>query len=332
MLFGIQFNFNSKEPTVRTMTVVRLLAPVLLGAAAMNAQATRTWVSGVGDDANPCSRTAPCKTFAGAISKTAPGGEIDTLDPGGFGALTITKAITIDGGGGQVASVLVAGTNGLVVAAGTSDTVIIRNISLQGLLGSGSPGLNGIRFISGKALQIENCHIVGFQQRGIDISPNNGGSGVIPVVNVINTTANNNGDSGIRSTVSQRAYVSIVNSRFQNNGNYGVFAGDFARFTVSGSDASNNGTAGFIAQAGAGDVVMNISNSTASNNAAPSVVNGAGIYAGGSTNTSVIRLSGVVITSNFPNGILAGSAGSIVSFGNNSNSGSGAPNSIIPLQ
>src|SRR5438477_3797204 len=47
------------------------------------AQATRTWVSGVGDDVNPCSRTAPCKTFAGAISKTAGGGEIDVLDPGG---------------------------------------------------------------------------------------------------------------------------------------------------------------------------------------------------------------------------------------------------------
>src|ERR1700720_2543301 len=106
-----------------------------------NAQATRTWVSGVGDDANPCSRTAPCKTWAGAISKTAPGGEIDALDPGGFGALTITKAITLDGGGGQVASVLVAGTNGIAVAAGASDVVILRNLRLNGLLGNGSsPG------------------------------------------------------------------------------------------------------------------------------------------------------------------------------------------------
>jgi hypothetical protein len=87
-----------------------------------HAQATRTWVSGVGDDANPCSRTAPCKTFAGAIAKTAPGGEIDALDPGGFGALTITKSITIDGGGGQVASALVAGTNGFVVAAGSTSS------------------------------------------------------------------------------------------------------------------------------------------------------------------------------------------------------------------
>src|SRR3989442_15721506 len=105
------------------------------------AQATRTWVSGVGDDVNPCSRTAPCKTFAGAISKTAAGGEIDALDPGGFGAVTITKAITLDGGGGQVASVLVAGTNAIVVQAGANDVVILRNLRINGI----SSGLNGIR-------------------------------------------------------------------------------------------------------------------------------------------------------------------------------------------
>ena len=87
-----------------------------------NAQATRTRVSGVGDDANPCSRTAPCKTWPGAISKTAPGGEIDALDPGGFGTVTITKAITLDGGGGQVASILAApGVNGVNVSAAATD-------------------------------------------------------------------------------------------------------------------------------------------------------------------------------------------------------------------
>src|SRR5437660_7994066 len=118
------------------------------------AQATRTWVSGVGDDANPCSRTAPCKTWAGAISKTAPGGEIDALDPGGFGGLTITKSITLDGGGGQVASVLVAGTNGIVVAAAAGDIVILRNLRLDGLRGAGNAnaGISGIRFISGGSL------------------------------------------------------------------------------------------------------------------------------------------------------------------------------------
>src|SRR5438477_13083896 len=123
------------------------------------AQATRTWVSGVGDDANPCSRTAPCKTFAGAISKTAPSGEIDALDPGGFGAVTITKAITIDGGGGQVASVLVAQTPGINVSAGASDTVILRNLRINGLNGSGT---NGVGFNSGAQLFIQNCDIFGF--------------------------------------------------------------------------------------------------------------------------------------------------------------------------
>src|SRR6185503_11831748 len=95
------------------------------------AQATRTWVSGVGDDANPCSRTAPCKTFAGAISKTAPGGEINVLDPGGFGALTITKAISIicdytEGG------VLVSGSNGFIINAGASDTIYLSGLDFHG--------------------------------------------------------------------------------------------------------------------------------------------------------------------------------------------------------
>ena len=100
------------------------LAAALIGAALLyapglaHAQATRTWVSGVGDDANPCSRTAPCKTFAGAISKTADCGEIDALDPAGYGTITITKGITIDGGGGeagQVASILASGVPGVTV-------------------------------------------------------------------------------------------------------------------------------------------------------------------------------------------------------------------------
>ena len=131
-------------------------------------------MSGVGDDANPCSRTAPCKTFAGAISKTAPGGEIDALDPGGFGAVTITKAITIDGGGGQVASVLVAGTNGINVAAGATDVVTLRNIQLQGLGPSGNAGLNGINYTSGLGLIVEHCNISGFAQNGINVATTGG--------------------------------------------------------------------------------------------------------------------------------------------------------------
>src|ERR1700730_13914104 len=90
-----------------------------------NGQATRTWVSGVGDDANPCSRTAPCRTWAGAISKTAAGGEIDSLDPGGFGAVTIVKSITIDGTP-FTSGALVGGSNGITVNAGSTDVVTLR--------------------------------------------------------------------------------------------------------------------------------------------------------------------------------------------------------------
>src|SRR5437867_642944 len=104
--------------------IAGLLLPLVFSAPA-HAQATRTWVSGVGDDANPCSRTAPCKTFAGAISKTAPSGEINCLDPGGFGAVTITKAITISCEIGT-AGVLVSGTNGIIVNAGVNDAVVLR--------------------------------------------------------------------------------------------------------------------------------------------------------------------------------------------------------------
>src|SRR5882724_11080869 len=91
------------------VTISAAAVAVMFSVAPANAQATRTWVSGVGDDANPCSRTAPCKTFAGAISKTAGGGEINVLDPGGFGGVTITKSITISST--FEAGVLVSGTN-----------------------------------------------------------------------------------------------------------------------------------------------------------------------------------------------------------------------------
>src|ERR1700683_3106390 len=124
-----------------------------LAIAPAHAQATRTWISGVGDDANPCSRTAPCKTFAGAISKTSTGGEIDALDPGGFGAITITKAITLDGGGGQVASILVSGTPGVTVSAGTNDVVSLRNLSITGI-GTGTTGVN---IVGGAVVNIEHC-------------------------------------------------------------------------------------------------------------------------------------------------------------------------------
>src|SRR6266850_7628292 len=102
---------NTMKRFLLNRNILTALLFTLAFASLAQAQATRTWVSGVGDDANPCSRTAPCKTFAGAISKTATGGYINAIDPGGFGQVTITKSITIDGGGTH-ASILAAGVNG----------------------------------------------------------------------------------------------------------------------------------------------------------------------------------------------------------------------------
>src|SRR6195256_5393177 len=108
------------------LSLPAIVLAICLWSGAAHAQASRTWVSGVGDDANPCSRTAPCKTFAGAISKTAAGGEIDALDPGGFGAVTITKSITIDGGPGA-GGILSAGFTGIIINTPGADRITIRN-------------------------------------------------------------------------------------------------------------------------------------------------------------------------------------------------------------
>ncbi len=130
------------------------------------AQATRTWVSGVGDDANPCSRTAPCKTFAGAIGKTAIGGEINALDSGGFGAVTITKSITIDASSVH-GGILVSGTNGVVVNAGPTDDVILRGLDFFGV----GTGLDGVRVVSARSVSIEDSTFARFSGSAVNVIP-----------------------------------------------------------------------------------------------------------------------------------------------------------------
>ena len=126
------------------------------------AQATRTWVSGTGNDANPCSRVAPCKTFAGAISKTTPNGEINVIDAGAYGVVTITKSLTINAEGLE-AGVLASGTNGIIVNTPATDVVTLRGLDIDGTPGAGpAPGLNGIRFLAGGALHVQNCLIRNF--------------------------------------------------------------------------------------------------------------------------------------------------------------------------
>lgn len=131
----------------------------------LSAQATRTWVSGVGDDVNPCSRTAPCKTWAGAISKTAAGGEMNAIDSGGYGAVTITKSITIDGGG-VLAGTLASGTNGIIINAAATDVVNLRRLSINGA----GTGFDGIRVLLAKQVNITDVQIFGFTSDGIEVA------------------------------------------------------------------------------------------------------------------------------------------------------------------
>jgi hypothetical protein len=247
-------------------------------------QATRTWVSGVGDDANPCSRTAPCKTFAGAISKTAAGGEINVLDSGGFGALTITKALTIRGRG-LTAGISSSLTNGINVSAGASDRVIIRGLDINGA-GSGSAvsGINGVRFLSGKVLRIEDCDIYGFTTTGVSYTSSTANSrliiqdsaisnavtgvGVAPtaaggVATIRRTTLDDNTNGIAASGTTQPAIANVFRSSISDNTN-GIFStGSLADVRIGSNEISGNGTglatssSGKITSFGTNDVFGN---------------------------------------------------------------------------
>lgn len=199
-----------------TLLTLGMIAFTLMVSSSAQAQATRTWVSGVGDDVNPCSRTAPCKTWAGAISKTAAAGEIDALDPGGFGAVTITKSITINGTkGAGFGSILASLVNGVVVndsltASPNSVIVTLRDLSINGA----GNGTNGVRFIAGKHLYVEDCTISGFKTgtgHGIDIAltgaPASGGAQRVVVRNTIIRDCSG---SGVRASNSNAVGVAVL--------------------------------------------------------------------------------------------------------------------------
>jgi hypothetical protein len=311
-----------------TLNALAIAIFTLAFASMAQAQATRTWVSGVGDDANPCSRTAPCKTWAGAISKTANGGEIDALDPGGFGGLTITKSITLDGGGGQVASTLVAGVNGIVVSATTSDVVIIRNVRFDGLLGNGSnsanAGTNGIRFLAGKALNVENCYIFGFNTNGIDVELNQATNATVFVKD---TVVKNCAGDGIFLTNAQSGQLraALERSSFVENGN-GIHAknGTFVVASAMNCDFSLNSGKGVWADAVAGTAVdvIRAQHCQISGNGG----NGVQAGNGGNTGISLVGIDFCQIDFNAGNGALisSGAGGTTIeTFTNNSIRGNG---------
>jgi nitrous oxidase accessory protein NosD len=269
-----------------------------------SAQATRTWVSGVGDDVNPCSRTAPCKTFAGAIMKTAARGVINALDPGGFGNVVINKAITIDARG-TMGGVLNAGTNGIVVAAGATDTVILRGLTIQGA----GTGLAGVKFTSGKSLQIEDCSIFGQSGAAIDFQP-----AVAATLFLKHVTATANGGGGL--LVGGTATATVTNSHFFDDV-IGLHALGSARVTVHDSIFSGNTGKGIHAE---GTAEVNMDHGLIAGNAI------------GVQGDAPVRLSEVMIGHN-----TVGLAGpKVSSFGNNrvasGNGTDGAPSGTLPQQ
>ena len=217
-------------------------------AAPASAQATRTWISGVGDDANPCSRTAPCKTWQGAISKTAAGGEIDCLDPGGFGSVTITKSITLDcseGEGGAAGGILNSGVSGVIIndpngATAPTIKVYLRNLNIDGA--GTTVGTYAVRFLSGKSLTMQNVLI------------NNQGTGNVPAVSFEPSAASvgaklvmkdvfisNTIGNGIQFTsVGGVAIGGMLDNVTVSDANMGLEVNDGATVTVVNSNFSYN--------------------------------------------------------------------------------------------
>ncbi|MDQ6653643.1 MAG: right-handed parallel beta-helix repeat-containing protein [Acidobacteriota bacterium] len=268
------------------------------------AQATRTWVSGVGDDANPCSRTAPCKTFAGAISKTATGGIIDALDPGGFGAITITKSITLDSC--CIAGILVSGTNAVNVN-GAGIVVNLRHLDIEGV----GLGVNGVSITNAASVVIEDCVIFGFTTRGISDTRTVSGS-----LSVRNTIIKQNGSSGAVVFPGGGAVVKAVfdNCSFVGNGAAGLVAEPNSDVTVFRSVANGNTDAGFFAQGNA-TANINLESCISSHN-------GKGINA---DQNAVVRVSDTQITNNGI-GLNPTAGGQISSYGNNNVTANGSGN------
>jgi hypothetical protein len=280
------------------------LLGLLLTAVGSFGQATRTWVSGVGDDANPCSRTAPGKTFAGAISKTAVGGEIDALDPGGFGTLTITKSITVNGGPG-VAGVLASGVNGFNIVNSSTTTpmvVTLRNLDING---SGN-GLTGINITGGLViLHVDHCQIYDFTGPGISFAASGTGSAVY----ITNCHIHEDSQEGIVLKPGIPAIAEIRNCTIDDCAT-GVHAEANATVLANNTNVSGNTGAGFESDA---DSVMTIENGSDNLNAI------------GVSSAGKVTLSNVSIADNLQVNVTHTKTGVVDSFHDNSELGIGGP-------
>jgi hypothetical protein len=292
-----------------TIKILAIAIFMFAFASLAQAQASRTWVSGVGDDANPCSRTAPCKTWAGAISKTAPCGEIDALDPGGFGAVTITKSITLDGTG-TLASILGSAGNAININAQPTDVITIRALSINGNCTGGV----GIHIIQAKAVNVEDTVIFRFTSHGIDDVDNDG-----LALNVRNTVIRDNGGDGsnLNSTggLSQLVKADFVHTSMNGNTN-GLHARGGTRVTARNCNFDNNSANGVFVDGAVGGslAVARIWVSDISGNGSVGVLVGLA----SNTGTSHAEIAQNQIDHNVSNGVLISTGGSVETYSNNS--------------
>ena len=228
---------NKSRFTLMVLTTIFLTLTI---SSAVQAQ-SRTWVSGVGDDMNPCSRTAPCKTFSGAISKTAANGEIDALDPGGFGSVTVTKNITIDGtqgaGFGGIAAAATSGVtiNDSATASPNTIVVVLRNLAINGT----GNGLRGVRFVAGKSVSVENCQIFGFKGapgHGIEMANTAGNAQVVVKDTIIEENSGSAISLSPSNVANTSATLSLHNSRLSRCANGVTMATGVTRATVRNSE------------------------------------------------------------------------------------------------
>lgn len=254
-----------------------LLMAITLGCASLaQAQATRTWVSGVGNDADPCSRTAPCRTFSGAINKTAINGEINVLDPGPYGTITITKSVTIDGTGtfaSMLASSVVGMTVNITDAADTKKTVRLRGVSINGTGGTAGPntGTRGIRVLSALAVHVEDVVIDAFSLDGIEV---NVATAIVTELHVRNTVIRNCVSDGVSLTNTVAGGLVLAtfdNVQLSNNGT-GLNANSRSRASLRNCTVSANSTNG-VTLGGTADVEVKITNSTLTYNPSAVLVN-----------------------------------------------------------
>jgi hypothetical protein len=253
----------------------------LLASAPASAQATRTWVSGVGDDVNPCSRTAPCKTFAGAISKTATAGEINCLDPGGMGTVTITKSMTINCHE-VFGSILASGVPGVTInATAAGSRVILRGLQINGVQGGTAvAGTIGVRILAAATVAIEDTVITQFAQQGISDTRTGGGTKLF----LENVTVSHNvgtgillGGGAVNNAMLDNVYVlenatglaaatannaAVKRSVFAGNAGAGVEADAGGQVTVDNSVISANAIGlqvGGTIKVSNSDIVFNVS-------------------------------------------------------------------------